>query len=249
MKPTAKPYLGLKSPGLTAVPNLDQLKIFQCFSDAELSKIQKLCSFQVFQRRQAFFQEGEPLRHVYLILEGHVKFCKKNKRRKETAFGFFNENYFFELMTSDRPGKHSFSAYALGKTIVLKISVSCFRERLMANTAFANHILYQKINTLKRVMTCCMSSGEQVEVRMALMILEILQQPGMACQEKKAVRLEFPLTRRELAEITHTSVETSIRVIGKWMDKGWITMNRRFLIVRNIAAFNKITGNLPRLTG
>jgi len=247
MKPSPKHTYHLSNPVLTIVPHLGQLDIFKGFSLAELEKLQKHCAYQVFHPGEALFQEGDQLKNVFFVLKGHVKFCKKESKEKEITFSLFGEGDIFELMMSNQPENHLFSAYALSETTALKVSPTDFRKHFMGNTGFANDILYQKIRTIKRLYFSRLVSGEPVEARMACLILDILQRPGMAHQEGKTVRLDIALTRRDIAEIVNTSVETSIRVIRKWIKRGLVTMAHRHLVLHDVGAFKKIVGKLPRL--
>jgi CRP/FNR family transcriptional regulator len=232
----------------TAGPDLSRCELFKCFSPSELKWIQKHCELQTFKRRETLFQEGAPLSSVYFILKGHVKFCKKTSLDEDITFGLFSEGYVFELMTSDLDKNHSFSAYAMSETTILKISPTHFRTHFMGNTDFANRLLYQKIYTIKRIFISRLAAGESVEVRMAHLVWDLLQRPGMAKYEGKTVRLEIPLTRRDFAEIVNTSVETSIRVMRKWVKQGLVTITRRQLIIKDIVVFKKIVCKIPRFT-
>jgi CRP/FNR family transcriptional regulator, nitrogen oxide reductase regulator len=247
MKPLHQITPRPNAPSLAVIPNPFDLDIFRGFPAANFKRIQKHCSHQIFRPGEALFQEGNPLQNVFFILKGHVKFCKKEFGGKEITFSLFGREDIFELMMSDKPENHLFSAYALSETVAIKVSPADFRKHFMGNAGFANRILYQKIRTIKRLFFSRLSSGEPVEVRMACLILDILQRPGMARQEEKTVRLDIPLTRRDIAQIVNTTVETAIRVIRKWIKRGVVTMSHRHLIIQDIAAFKKITAKLPRL--
>jgi CRP/FNR family transcriptional regulator len=247
MKPLSKFSVYPNTPVLTIIPNPSQLEILRSFSSVELERIQKHSSHQIFKSGEALFQEGKPLQNIFFIMKGNVKFCKKEPNGKEITFSLLGEGDIFELMMSDQIENHLFSAYALSETVALKVSPSDFRKYFMGNTGFANRVLYQKIRTIKRLFFSRLAAGEPVEVRMACLLLDILQRPGMAGQEGKMVRLDIPLTRRDIAQIVNTSVETSIRVIRKWIKRGLVTMTHRHLIIQDINAFKKITAKLPRL--
>ncbi len=247
MKPLPKSYSRFERPALTIIPNPANLEILRGFTAVEFERIQKHCSHQVFRPGEALFQEGKPLQNVFFILKGHVKFCKKETKDREVTFSLFSEGDIFELMMSDQPENHLFSSYALSETVALKVSPADFRKHFMGNEGFANRILYQKIRTIKRLFFSRLAAGEPVDVRMACLILDIIQRPGMAHSEGKSICLDIPLTRRDIAEIVNTSVETSIRVIRKWIKRGLVTVTQRHLVIQDIVAFKKIVAKIPRL--
>ncbi len=247
LKPTTQSH-SCSNPALTeVVSNLSQFKLFRRFTPSELSWIKKHCSLQTLQRGEALFHEGKPIRNIYLIVKGHLKFSKKDFNGNERAFSLIGEHEVIELKARRGAEKHSDSAYALDHVIALKIPESDFRDYVMGNAKLANGILYQKVCTIKRLCNNCMVAYQPAEVRLAYLIWEFRERPGMAQKEGKIIRLGFPLTRKELSELANTTTETTIRVVGKWIKKGWVTMDQKKLIIRNISAFKKIIRKLPLL--
>ncbi len=247
MKLNTEPYTS--SPPLAAASSkLSDFEIFKDFSKDELARIQKNSVLQTFQRRAMLFKEGEPLNNIFFLLKGHVKLCKKESLDREIIFSLLGENYVFEMMIADQLKNHAFSAYALSDSTVFIVSTPDFRKYFMGNFGFANRLLYQKMQTIRIHCDFQLTAGKPVEVRMAHFILGTLKRSGMASRKGKIVRLEFPLTRKEIAELANTTVETSIRVMGKWIKRGLITMDRQYLVIRDINAFKKIIGKIPLLS-
>jgi CRP/FNR family transcriptional regulator len=67
---------------------------------------------------------------------------------------------------------------------------------------------------------------ERVEKRIASMLLKLAEKAGTT--EDGFVKIDFPLTRQEIAEMVGTTVETCIRTMSKLQKKGLVksTKNR-----------------------
>ncbi|HEY5037793.1 MAG TPA: Crp/Fnr family transcriptional regulator [bacterium] len=247
MKPSLTSLPNSKTPVLTLVPKLSNFRLFRSFSTMENERLKKYYTHQQFKAGEALFREGEPLKDVFCILKGMVKFCKKTLNGKNIAFSLFGEGDIFELMTTDGDEIHLFSAFAATETSAFKIQPGDFREYFMSHPTFANRILYQKIRSLKGFYFSRLVSTESVETRMAYFLLDLAHHPGMARFEGKKLVFDVPLTRRDIAEITNTSVETSIRVVRKWSKKRLVTVSKRRLVIQDLQAFRKIIAGLPLL--
>jgi CRP/FNR family transcriptional regulator len=235
----------MKKPSIPSFPPVSNFALFQIFSPMEYARLENYCQPQTFKPGEYLFREGDPLEDVFLILKGHVKFCKKVSRQKELTFNLLGGGDVFELNTGGAEEKHLFSSGALSEVYALKIKLCHFREFFMCHSAFSNRLLEQKIRTIKELYFSRMVSTKPVEIRMAYFLLNLAKRPGMASAEGKKIFFEIPLTRRDIAEMVNTSVETSIRVIRQWMKKEWVSASKRRLVVKDIPAFRKMIAGLP----
>lgn len=235
----------MKTPTIPSFPPVSNFALFRIFSPMEYARLENYCLPLNFKPGDLLFCEGDPLEHVFLILEGHVKFFKKVTARKERTFNLLGSGDVFELKTGEAEEKHLFSSSALSEVYALKIKLSHFREFFMCHSAFSNRLLEQKIRTIKEFYFSRMVSTEPVEIRMAYFLLNLAKRPGMASTEGKKLIFEIPLTRRDIAEMVNTTVETSIRVIRQWVKKRFVSVSHRRFVIKDIPAFRKIIGGLP----
>jgi CRP/FNR family transcriptional regulator, cyclic AMP receptor protein len=214
----------------------------------EAGRLEKFCSPQIFEPGETLFEEGHPITDIFLVQRGCAKFYKTSADKRHTVFSIFGEGDVFELMTADEKEIHFFSAKAITETIALSVSPRHFYQNFMSNLRFANQLLHQKIRNLKRFYFKQLAASEPVETRMAYFLLDLAQHPGMAHFEGKKLVFDVPLTRRDIAEIVNTSVETSIRIMRQWSQNGFITVSRRHLTIQNLPSFKKIIAELPLLS-
>jgi CRP/FNR family transcriptional regulator len=232
---------------LPFVSNPPTFALFRGMLRNEAERFEKFCSLRIFAPGETLFEEGHAMTDIFLIQQGCAKFYKTSLNKHHTVFSVFGEGDVFELLTADEKEIHLFSASAITQTIALCVSPKVFYRTFMSNLRFANQLLHQKIRNLKHFYFSQLVASEPVETRMAYFLLDLAQHPGMTHFDVKKLIFDVPLTRRDIAEIVNTSVETSIRVIRKWIKRGLVTMIHRHLIIQDINTFKKITAKLPRL--
>jgi len=61
---------------------------------------------------------------------------------------------------------------------------------------------------------------DPVEARLAATLLRLAEREGTRGKEGEGVTLPFHLTRQSLADMTGTTVETTIRILSRWLRDG-----------------------------
>jgi CRP-like cAMP-binding protein len=75
-----------------------------------------------------------------------------------------------------------------------------------------------------------------VERRVAHAVLRLVDKAGK--REANGVRIDFPITRQDIAEMTGTTLHTVSRIISAWEAKGLVDGGRQKLIVRDREALS-----------
>ena len=68
-------------------------------------------------------------------------------------------------------------------------------------------------------------STEQVERRVAHALLRLAKQAGRKVE--KGVRIDFPISRQDVAEMTGTTLHTVSRILSAWEAQGWVEGGRQ----------------------
>jgi CRP/FNR family transcriptional regulator len=76
-------------------------------------------------------------------------------------------------------------------------------------------------------------TGGRVEPRFARLFLKLADQIGRP--ERGGVFLRLPLSRQELADMTGTTIETSIRIMSRWGKQGIVLTEKDGFVVVNRA--------------
>jgi CRP/FNR family transcriptional regulator len=81
-------------------------------------------------------------------------------------------------------------------------------------------------------------AGGRVETRFAHLFLKLAQRMGRPHEGGRLVPM--PLSRQELADLTGTTVETSIRIMSRWSKEGIVSTEREGFLVRDAGALERL---------
>jgi CRP-like cAMP-binding protein len=69
-------------------------------------------------------------------------------------------------------------------------------------------------------------------------VLRLVREAGV--KEGGGVRIDFPVSRQDIAELTGTTLHTVSRIISQWQAKGWVEGGRQSLLVRDLRHLQSI---------
>jgi CRP/FNR family transcriptional regulator len=77
-------------------------------------------------------------------------------------------------------------------------------------------------------------SGSRIEARLARLFLKLGREMGR--QERGGTFIPLPLSRQELADMTGTTIETSIRIMSRWGKQNVVRTEKDGYVVLDAAA-------------
>ena len=78
-------------------------------------------------------------------------------------------------------------------------------------------------------------------MRLAALLERLARYAGRP-EKGGGVRIDFPLTRQEIAEMTGTTLYTVSRVLTDWSGRGWVELGRERVTVRDAEALRRLAG-------
>jgi CRP-like cAMP-binding protein len=72
-------------------------------------------------------------------------------------------------------------------------------------------------------------STQEVERRVAHVVVRLTRTAGK--KEENGIRIDFPITRQDIAEMTGTTLHTVSRILSAWEAKGLVEGGRQKLLV------------------
>ena len=84
-------------------------------------------------------------------------------------------------------------------------------------------------------------STEEVERRVAHAVLRLVEQAGK--RDEVGLRVDFPISRRDIAEMTGTTLHTVSRILSAWETQGLVEGGRQKLVVRDRAGLSRLAEN------
>ncbi|MBI5676096.1 MAG: Crp/Fnr family transcriptional regulator [Nitrospirae bacterium] len=201
------------------IRTLKKCEIFTELTDKELSKISVLFEERSIKKDEYIFMEEDPSGWFYILSSGRVKIVKHSQSGKDIILEIISPGDVFGGVAVLDKKPFPASAQAMEPVSVVRISrrnlFDLMEEHPVLKLAIVKSFsdrLRNAHETLKNIAT------ERVERRIASLLLKLSEKVGI--DDKGYKKLDFPLTRQEIAEMVGTTVETCIRSMSKFQKEG-----------------------------
>jgi CRP-like cAMP-binding protein len=168
-----------------------------------------------------FFQEGEIGDWVFVLRSGRVRIQHFRSDGKVRTVCMVGPGDTFCCLPALDGEPYPATAVAAVKSVAYRIPGLFFRGIMASHPDFGGRLLRQFCGRLRESGCEGCSQADDALSRIAGKILSMSERFGE----------RVPLTRKELAELAGTTVETSIRVIKEFERAGWVQLGRGYLLV------------------
>jgi len=210
----------------------------------ELEKLAVQFRPRTYAKGQDIWLEGQPSTALAVIRSGWVKLIKHSESGRDLLIELLGP---FEVigavvLLEGRP--YPVTARALDEVELLMLSRESFLAVIAENPSIAAHALKAIGARLRRAHEMMRQfTMERVESRIANVLLALVDRTGDAARSRPALGIK--LTRKDLAEMAGTSVETAIRIMKRWEKEGVIAAAGTRLVLTNVDELQAIgAGNL-----
>jgi len=204
-------------PQADAAAVLRQLPLFAELSEDGLKALSRLVMERRLEADEVLFWEGDASDFFYVITAGRVKVFKHASGGKEITIGFFSAGEMFGEVAIFDGGAYPASAQATMTTRLLGIKKTDFTSFIAAYPQVAINIIKVLSGRLRDSQGRLRDlAGERVEQRLARILLMLSAKLGDT----------LPFTRQEIADMSGTTTETAIRVMGQFKERGIISSER-----------------------
>jgi|Deesub1362A_J573_1020465.scaffolds.fasta_scaffold00271_2 CRP/FNR family transcriptional regulator len=213
------------------VETLKKSEVFSELSDSEINEISRLFERKGFRKDEYIFMEEDPSDWLYIVARGRVKIVKHSLAGKDVILEIIPPGGIFGGVAVLDRRPFPASAQAMEQTDVIRISRKKLFDiiedypvlKLAMVRAFSNR-LRNAHETLKNIAT------ERVERRIASLLLKLSEKVGV--REGEYIKIDFPLTRQEIADMVGTTVETCIRTMSKFQKQGLIKSSGGRILIK-----------------
>jgi len=201
---------------------LKQSLLLSGLKENELAELACLAIERKLQPGEFIFWEGDAPEGLYIVADGRVKILKHSSLGKEFIIAFFGPGEMFGEVAVFENKPYPASAQALAETRVLAINREDYLRFLTQRPEVALRVISVLSERLREAQGRLNDlSGERVEQRLAKTLLMLSSKLGPT----------LPFTRQEIADMTGTTVETTIRVTSHMKDNGIVHSLRNKIII------------------
>jgi CRP/FNR family transcriptional regulator len=197
---------------------LAQVSPFKGLPSAELDRLVSLSKEKHYDKGETVYTEGGLADSVWIIREGRVQIFKYTSNGRPHAIENLGPKELFGTLCRLGSQGQTYPCTAVASTSctivqILERTFLDFYNRFPAMVRGVCSLCSLRLNAIQGL-SC--AAQEPVEKRIATILLQLRKTHGDT----------LPFTKREVAELAGTTVETTIRTVSSFSKKGWVDSAR-----------------------
>ena len=212
--------------------------LFAGLTASECREIVSAAHEKHFARRQTIFVKGDLVQQVILLTSGAAKTVQFTASRAEVILGLRGPGELVGTVGLRPQDRHHSMAQALvpSSALVWDAAVfEAFSQRSMHLRCNITHILCQQLHELEERYREI--ATEKVAARLSLQFVRLIPRVGRRVDGG----IEIRLTRKELAQLTGTTLFTVSRLLSGWNQRGIVRTHREAVSVHNFEALAQLS--------
>lgn len=211
---------------------LAELPLFSRLDGAALSDVLRLAASHRYQLGEAVFEQGQAADKFFVLLHGRLRVTQITAQGQQIVVRMVNPGDLFgiakALQRTDYPG----TATAAVESIALAWPMGAWSDIVERHPSFAVNTMQTMGARLQEAQARIREmSTEVVERWVGHMVLRLASQSGS--KEAAGIRIDFPISKQDLAEMTGTTLHTVSRILTAWEEAGIVDGGRQKLLVKD----------------
>jgi CRP-like cAMP-binding protein len=207
--------------------------LFRRVTAEDRQRVAAFARVRTYAKGTTIFVEGDPADTFFTIASGRVKITKMLPSGKEIILEIFGAGDPFGAVAAYEGRPFPATAVALEDTTCLLLPRQPFFALLETHPSLVRGLLLGlTVRLIELTNRLAELTGGRVEARFARFFLKMAENSGRP--ERGGVYIPLVLTRRELADLTGTTIETVIRIMSRWGkddivrtdEDGFVLLNR-----------------------
>jgi CRP/FNR family transcriptional regulator len=211
---------------------LAQVEPFARLPANEIARVAGLARVVTFTKGECVYNEGEQASHVWVLQQGRLQTFKYSSDGRAVAVESIEPKDFFGILDrfGSRAPTYMSSVVACVEAVVIQIPETVFNDlcrRFPVVTASVCNLCSRRLAALQEAISM---SQEPVQTRVLRTLFRLQQTNGNV----------LAYTKREISELSATTVETTIRVLSGFEKKHWIASQRGRITLTNVARLQSL---------
>ena len=201
-------------------------------SDAELDDVLDSAVSKRFPAGQPVFEQGQAADHFFVLLHGRLRVTQVTPAGQQIVVRMVNPGDLFGIAKALHRPDYPGTATAVSESIALAWPMSAWDILLQKHPALAVNAMQVMGGRLQEAQARVRElATEDVERRVAHTVLRLVSQSGR--KEPGGIRIDFPVTKQDIAELAGTTLHTVSRILSAWETEGLVEGGRQKLLVRD----------------
>lgn len=206
--------------------------LFERMTDAELDDVLGQASSRRYAAGTAVFEQGQPAEHFFVLLHGRLRVTQVTPEGQQMVIRMVNPGDLFGIARALRRTDYPGTSMAVVESIALAWPMSAWEGMLDKHPALAVNAMQTMGGRLQEAHARMRElSTEEVERRVAHAVLRLANQSGK--KEAAGIRIDFPVSKQDIAEMTGTTLHTVSRILSAWESAGLVEGGRQKLLIKD----------------
>jgi len=218
--------------------------VFREIPAREMEKLTRVTRTAEYRSREFLFMEGDPSLWLYIVKSGRVKILKHSRAGKDVVLELLRPGEVIGGVAVLEKRPYPATAQAMEPTEVVKIpsdSLLALSERYPSVVKEMALMIGRRLRTAHESIKSL--AVEPVEPRLAATLMRLADREGRT--SGAGVELPYHLTRQSLADMAGTTVETTIRIVSRWIKEGLVSEEIGRLVLKRPEALRVMATGEP----
>ncbi len=193
-----------------------QTEPFVHLSDSKLKELNRSAQLCHYPKGAVLFREGDPADSLWVLQQGWVRLVKQTANGKILTLDLVTPKDGVCGLSAFSDKRYAATAVAAPPVEAVRLPAPALRELLKSHPQFAACVSGILSQRLHHISAAYADAYAPVEQRIASVLLRLKDDFGA----------HLPITRRELAELAGTTVESAIRVTRRMQEEGILRISR-----------------------
>ena len=210
---------------------LKTLRPFAGLDAAALDEILAMASSRLYPAGNPVFEQGADAAQFYVLVHGRLRVTQVTQTGDQIVVRVINPGELFGIARAMNCTTYPATAIAVVDCVALAWPMIHWDDMVRRLPSFAVAAMamiggrLQDAHTRIREM-----STEVVERRVGHTVLRLAQQSGK--RERDGIRIDFPISKQDLAEMAGTTLYTVSRILTAWEAAGLVGTGRQKLLLK-----------------
>ncbi len=218
---------------------LAEMELFRGLSATALDTVSARARVRRLSRAQCIFNQGDEGVRVHAVIEGGVRIAQSGSDGAQVVIRFIGPGEMFGTVAIFTDGRYPADATTLSETL----EASWSEAELLELMTYYPQIAINVIRTIGKRLQEAQDrvrelATQRAERRVAHAVLRLAQQAGHGTTRGTAIA--FPLRRKDVADISGTTLHTASRILTAWEKAGLLVTRKQHLTIRQPMAILRI---------
>jgi CRP-like cAMP-binding protein len=222
---------------------LAPMELFRGLSPSALAGVAACTRVRRLPKDLRIFSQGDDGVRAHAVIEGGVRIAQSGSDGAQVIIRFIGPGEMFGTVSLFTDGRYPADAITLAETLEASWSEAELLDLIHRHPQIGVNVIRiigRRLQEAERVREL---ATQRAERRVAHTVLRLARQAGHSTIDGTAI--EFPLRRKDLADIAGTTLHTASRILTAWEKAGFLATHHQRLTIRQPSEISRIAEDAP----